>query len=116
LKEDTRHIRCKIQTLDHGHIELASVAGQKSSDWRGTDAGFALSRFLDYARSLSNSPTPSLNAPPIILPLDPESEIGNSTGLLLSKPYLNESDGPDDTPSPTIDKPEGHDSSIQTRD
>lgn len=62
LKEDMRHVRCKLQTLDHGYIELASVAGQKGSDWHGTDVGFALSRFLDYAGSLCNSPPPSLNA------------------------------------------------------
>jgi hypothetical protein len=107
-----RHVRCKLQTSDHGHIELASVASQKGSDWHGTDAGFALSRFLDSAGSLCNSPPPSLNASPIILPLDPESEIGNPTGLRLSTSYLNESGGPYDTPATTIHKCEGHDVSI----
>jgi hypothetical protein len=92
-----RNTRCKLQTLDHCHIELASVSGQKGSDWHGTDAGFALSRFLDYAGSLCNSPPPSVKASSIILPLDPESEIGNPTGLLLSKSYLNVSGEPDDT-------------------
>lgn len=116
MKEDIRHIRFKLQTLGHYNIELASVAGQKGSSWHGTDAGFALSRFLDYAGSLCNSPPLSLNASPITLPLDPESEIGNPTGLLLSKSCLNESSGLDDTPATTIDKRVGHNVSIQIRD
>jgi hypothetical protein len=82
MKEEMRHIRSNLRALDVDSVELASISGQKSSEWHGTDAGFALARFLDYTGSLSNSPPPSLTGTPIILASTLNGEIVGSTNSL----------------------------------
>jgi hypothetical protein len=70
VKEEMIHIRSKLRDLDTDRIELASICGKRGSEWQGTDAGFALGRFLDYAGSICNSPPPSLNASPQLFASD----------------------------------------------
>jgi hypothetical protein len=70
VKEEIIHIRSKLRDLDTDRIELASISGKRGSEWQGTDAGFALGRFLDYAGSICDSPPPSLNASPRLFASD----------------------------------------------
>jgi hypothetical protein len=82
LKEDMRDIRLRLQALGVHRIELASISCQRGSEWHGTEADFALTRFLDYTGSLCNSPPPSLTGSSIILPCALESEICSPTDTL----------------------------------
>jgi hypothetical protein len=47
---------------------LVSTAGRRGSEWHGTDAGFALSRFLEYAGSMCDSPPSSVHSSPALAP------------------------------------------------
>jgi hypothetical protein len=68
LKTDMDFIRSKLSTLDIERDELASLTGRQGSEWQGTDTGFALKRFLDYAGTVWVSPpnSPSISASDII--------------------------------------------------
>jgi hypothetical protein len=68
FKEDMKHIRSKLQDLDTDRVELVSTAGRRGSEWHGTDAGFALSRFLEYAGSMCDSPHSSIHSSPLLAP------------------------------------------------
>jgi len=63
-------LRDKLQALDVERIELASISRHRGSEHQDTDAGFALSRFLNYAGSLCDSPPRSLSGSPVIAPSD----------------------------------------------
>ncbi|KAK3339860.1 hypothetical protein B0T25DRAFT_560751 [Lasiosphaeria hispida] len=70
MKNELQQIRAKLQALDVDRIGLASIAGLRGSELHGTEAGFALGRFLDYTGSLCNSPPPSFPGSPVIPPSD----------------------------------------------
>ncbi|KAK7576789.1 hypothetical protein V3481_015351 [Fusarium oxysporum f. sp. vasinfectum] len=57
FKEESRDIRLRLRALDGDRVELASVAGCKGSEWYGTEADFAMKRFLEYTESFPGSPT-----------------------------------------------------------
>jgi hypothetical protein len=79
--------------LDIDRTELASISGQRGSEWHGTDTGFALGRFLDYAGSLCDSPPSSFPGSPIVPHFDTGSDVETSAGTLHSKAdshYSNE--------------------------
>ena len=70
MKNELQQIRAKLQALDVDRIGLASISGLRGSELHGTEAGFALGRFLDYTGSLCNSPPPSFPGSPVIPPSD----------------------------------------------
>jgi hypothetical protein len=93
FKDEMSHIRSKLQLLDIDRTELASISGQRGSEWHGTDTGFALGRFLDYAGSLCDSPPSSFPGSPIVPHFDTGSDVETSAGTLHSKAdshYSNE--------------------------
>jgi PAS domain S-box-containing protein len=53
-----------LKVLDNDRVELASVTGCKGSDWYGTEADFAMKRFLEYTESLCDSPPASFPGSP----------------------------------------------------
>ncbi|KAF4953950.1 hypothetical protein FGADI_5599 [Fusarium gaditjirri] len=65
FKEEFKDIKSRLEALDNDRIELASIAGCKGSEWYGTEAGFAMRRFLEYTESLCNSPPASFPGSPI---------------------------------------------------
>ncbi|KAI1051112.1 hypothetical protein LB506_010822 [Fusarium annulatum] len=65
FKENFKDIKSRLQALDNDRIELASVAGCKGSEWYGTEANFAMHRFLEYTESLYDSPPASFPGSPI---------------------------------------------------
>ncbi|EMT72715.1 hypothetical protein NOF04DRAFT_11818 [Fusarium oxysporum II5] len=65
FKEEFRDIKSRLQALDNDRFELASVAGCKGSEWYGTEADFAMKRFLEYTESLCDSPPASFPGSPI---------------------------------------------------
>ncbi|KAF5718825.1 white-collar 1 [Fusarium mundagurra] len=65
FKEEFKDIKSKLQALDNDRFELASVAGCKGSEWYGTEANFAMNRFLEYTESLCDSPPASFPGSPI---------------------------------------------------
>ncbi|KAF5247371.1 hypothetical protein FANTH_6462 [Fusarium anthophilum] len=65
FKEEFKDIKLRLKALDNDRIELASVAGCKASEWYGTDANFAMKRFLEYTESLCDSPPASFPGSPI---------------------------------------------------
>ncbi|KAI0378909.1 hypothetical protein F5Y04DRAFT_260634 [Hypomontagnella monticulosa] len=93
LKEGMSHIRAKLQTLDVDHIELASITGAKGSERYGTDAGFALDRFIGYEESLYNSPPPSFPGSPNVSVSDPSNDFDTTFPTLDSGTYLSGSNG-----------------------
>jgi hypothetical protein len=68
LKMDMEFIRSRLSALDIERDELASLTGRQGSEWQGTDTGFALRKFLDYAETVWESPpnSPNLLASDII--------------------------------------------------
>jgi hypothetical protein len=106
-----RYIRSKLQTFNEDRIELASISGRPGSDYHGTDAGFALGRFLEYTGSFCDSPPPSLTGSPLVFLPAPESEIGGSTDLLQSKTGSHKPTENDDTQAAeavTVSKPKNY--------
>ncbi|KAF5989612.1 GATA transcription factor LreA [Fusarium bulbicola] len=65
FKEEFKDIKLRLKALDNDRIELASVAGCKGSEWYGTEANFAMKRFLEYTESLCDSPPASFPGSPI---------------------------------------------------
>ncbi|KAF5642274.1 white collar 1 [Fusarium tjaetaba] len=65
FKEEFKDIKSKLQALDYDRVELASLAGRKGSEWHGTEANFAMIRFLEYTESLYDSPPASFPGSPI---------------------------------------------------
>ncbi|KAF4417022.1 white collar 1 [Fusarium acutatum] len=65
FKEEFKDIKSRLQALDNHRIELGSVAGCKGSEWYGTEADFAMKRFLEYTESLPDSPPASFPGSPI---------------------------------------------------
>ncbi|KAF4503553.1 White collar 1 [Fusarium agapanthi] len=65
FKEEFKDIKSRLQALDNDRVELASVAGCKGSEWYGTEANFAMNRFLEYTESLCDSPPASFPGSPI---------------------------------------------------
>ncbi|PWI64509.1 hypothetical protein PCL_09590 [Purpureocillium lilacinum] len=70
FKTEMHGIQSRIRALDMDRIELDSISGRKGSEWYGTDTGFALDRFLDYAGSLCDSPPSSFPGSPVVSPSD----------------------------------------------
>ncbi|KAF5985797.1 GATA transcription factor [Fusarium coicis] len=66
FKQEFKDIKSRLQALDNDRIELASVAGCKGSEWYGTEADFAMKRFLEYTESLCDSPPASFPGSPIL--------------------------------------------------
>ncbi|OAQ74411.1 GATA transcription factor LreA [Purpureocillium lilacinum] len=77
FKAEMKDIQSKIRALDMDRIELESISGQKGSEWYGTDRGFALNRFLDYAGSLCDSPPSSFLGSPVMPPSDTAAGFGD---------------------------------------
>ncbi|KAF5599026.1 GATA transcription factor [Fusarium pseudoanthophilum] len=65
FKQEFKDIKSKLQALDNDRVELASLAGRKGSEWHGTEANFAMIRFLEYTESLYDSPPASCPGSPI---------------------------------------------------
>lgn len=85
LRTDLMVLKSQLQALDVERVELASISGHKGSERQGTNAGFALDRFLDYAGSLCDSPPRSLSVSPVIAPSDDVvAAVGAESGTLTS--------------------------------
>ncbi|KAF5533971.1 GATA transcription factor [Fusarium napiforme] len=65
FKEEFEDIKSRLQALGNNHIELASVEGCNGSEWYGTEASFAIKRFLEYTESAFDSPPASLPGSPV---------------------------------------------------
>ncbi|KAF5604281.1 GATA transcription factor [Fusarium subglutinans] len=81
FKEEFKDIKLRLQTLDNDRIELASVAGCKGSEWYGTEANFAMNRFLEYTESLCDSPPESFPGSPIQLLFEECEELDTQQAL-----------------------------------
>ncbi|KAH7210007.1 hypothetical protein DER44DRAFT_883876 [Fusarium oxysporum] len=81
LNERTfKDIRPRLQALDGDRIELASLAGRNGSEWYGTEADFAMRRFLEYTESLCDSPPASFPGSPAEFPSEAYDELGTKEG------------------------------------
>ncbi|KAL9571976.1 hypothetical protein ACKAV7_003965 [Fusarium commune] len=81
FKEEFKDIKSRLQALDNDRIELASVAGCKGSEWYGTEACFAMKRFLEYTESLCDSPPASFPGSPIQPPSEDCNGLDTQQGL-----------------------------------
>ncbi|WKT43673.1 PAC motif [Fusarium oxysporum f. sp. vasinfectum] len=82
FKEEFRDIKSRLQSLDNDRFELASVAGCKGSEWYGTEADFAMKRFLEYTESLCDSPPASFPGSPIQPPSEDCDGVNTQQGIL----------------------------------
>ncbi|CVK99156.1 uncharacterized protein FPRN_03753 [Fusarium proliferatum] len=80
FKEEFKDIKSRLQALDNDRIELASISGCKGSEWYGTEADFAMKRFLEYTESLCGSPPASFPGSPAQLPLEDYDGLGTKAG------------------------------------
>ncbi|KAL7769926.1 hypothetical protein ACKLNR_001310 [Fusarium oxysporum f. sp. zingiberi] len=80
FKEEFKDIRSRLQALDSDRIELASLTGCKGSEWYGTEAGFAMRRFLEYTESLCDSPPASFPGSPAQPLSEDDDELGTKEG------------------------------------
>ncbi|KAF9766530.1 blue light receptor [Fusarium sp. DS 682] len=80
FKEEFRDIRSRLRALDGDRVELASVAGCKGSEWYGTEADFAMKRFLEYTESLCDSPPASFPGSPTQPPSEAYLELDTQEG------------------------------------
>ncbi|RSL89571.1 hypothetical protein CEP51_001115 [Fusarium floridanum] len=88
FKEDFRDIQARLQALDVDRVELASISGRKGSEWYGTDANFALNRFLDYTETLCDSPPRSFPGSPSLLPIETCQDLDSLGGVQKSLPEV----------------------------
>ncbi|KAJ4218071.1 hypothetical protein NW759_008666 [Fusarium solani] len=88
FKEDFRDIQARLQALDVDRVELASISGRKGSEWYGTDAHFALNRFLDYTETLCDSPPRSFPGSPSLLPVEASQDLDSLGGMQNSSPEV----------------------------
>lgn len=88
FKEDFRDMQARLQALDVDRVELASISGRKGSEWYGTDAHFALNRFLDYTETLCDSPPRSFPGSPSLLPVEASQDLDSLGGMQNSLPEV----------------------------
>ncbi|KAJ4247586.1 hypothetical protein NW757_008738 [Fusarium falciforme] len=88
FKEDFRDIQARLQALDVDRVELASISGRKGSEWYGTDAHFALNRFLEYTETLCDSPPRSFPGSPSLLPAEASQDLDSLGGMQNSLPEV----------------------------
>ncbi|KAF5604014.1 GATA transcription factor [Fusarium pseudocircinatum] len=81
FKEEFKEIKSRLQGLDNDRVELASLAGCKGSAWYGTEANFAMNRFLEYAESLCDSPPASFPGSPIQHLFEDDDELETQEAL-----------------------------------
>ncbi|KAF5618710.1 White collar 1 [Fusarium sp. NRRL 52700] len=81
FKEEFKDIKSRLEALDNDRIELASVAGCRGSEWYGTEANFAMKRFLEYTESLCDSPPASFPGSPILPFPEDCDELNTQQGL-----------------------------------
>ncbi|KAI3575685.1 hypothetical protein IWW34DRAFT_809136 [Fusarium oxysporum f. sp. albedinis] len=81
FKEEFRDIKSRLQALDKDGFELASVAGCNGSEWYGTEADFAMKRFLEYTELLRDSPPASFPGSPIQPPPEDCNGVNTQQGI-----------------------------------
>ncbi|RKL21180.1 hypothetical protein BFJ68_g2449 [Fusarium oxysporum] len=81
FKEEFRDIVSRLQALDNDRFELASVAGCNGSEWYGTEADFAMKRFLEYTELLRDSPPASFPGSPIQPPSEDCDGVNTQQGI-----------------------------------
>ncbi|KAL5600583.1 hypothetical protein FOVSG1_008395 [Fusarium oxysporum f. sp. vasinfectum] len=81
FKEEFKAIRSKLQSLDNDLVELASFTGCKDSEWYGTEADFALRRFLEYTEPLCDSPPASFPGSPTQPPSENYDGLDTQAGI-----------------------------------
>lgn len=87
FKKKFNQIQSKLEALEIDRIELISIAEEKGSEWHGTNAYFALNRFLEYTESLYNSPPVSFPGSPIEPPSNAEDRTDIPMELPLSSHF-----------------------------
>lgn len=90
FKKEFKQIQSKLEALEIDRIELISTAEEKGSEWHGTNAHFALNRFLEYTESLYNSPPVSFPGSPIEPPSNADDDTDISMEISLSRSHFQD--------------------------
>ncbi|KAI8651213.1 PAS domain-containing protein [Fusarium keratoplasticum] len=75
-------------SLDMTVNVMTFISGRKGSEWYGTDAHFALNRFLDYTETLCDSPPRSFPGSPSLLPVEASQDLDSLGGMQNSLPEV----------------------------
>ncbi|KAH8706207.1 PAS domain-containing protein [Ilyonectria robusta] len=105
FKKNFNQIQSKLEALEIDRIELISIAEEKGSEWHGTNAYFALNRFLEYTASLYNSPPVSFPGSPIGPPSNADDETDIPMEIPLSGSHFQDNMGHRETVSAQLSTP-----------